>query len=100
MAKTYQVKKEIGGKEYVAQFAGLSVAQDMVDSTYIDGTATTSVKKLTEYVFKHGIVEPRGLTVDDFDDMDELSEVVAFGREVIQGKFRDKALEGAADKKG
>lgn len=100
MAKHYTVTKEINGVKYKAQFAGLSVAQDAVDSTYIDDSTITSTKKLTEYIFEHVIVEPKGLTVDNFDTMEELQEVVVFGREVMQGHFRDKADEGAAAKKG
>ena len=100
MAKHYTVTKEINGTKYKAQFAGLSVAQDAVDSTYIDDTAITSTKKLTEYILEHVIVEPKGLTSDDFDVYEDLQEVVVFGREVMQGHFRDKADEGAAAKKG
>lgn len=86
----YNVTKEINGKKYVAQFNGISAALNAVDSSYIDGTNTTSVSKLADYLFKHVIVEPKGLTPDDFDNMDEFNEVVAFAREVMQGNFRDK----------
>ena len=98
--KQYTVKKEIYGKEYVAQYSGLSVATRMVDECYVDGTSNLSVTKIAEYVFKYGIVEPKGLTIDDFDNLDELNEVVAFGRETLQGKFRDDADTGAASEKG
>lgn len=86
----YNVTKKINGKEYVAQFNGISAALNAVDSSYIDGTNTTSVAKLSKYLFEHVIVEPKGLTADDFEDMDEFNEVVAFAREVMQGNFRDK----------
>ena len=33
--KFYTVKKEINGKEYVAQFAGVSTAVRAIDSSYI-----------------------------------------------------------------
>ena len=49
-------------------------------------------------IVKNVIVEPKGLDVDDFDSMEEFNEVVTFGREVMQGKFRDKA-NASADKK-
>lgn len=98
--KFYTRTKEIRGKEYTAQYAGLTVAMKLVDETYIDGSSNTSIEKLAKYVFDHGIVEPKGLTIDDFDDMEELNEVVTFGREVIQGKFRDKADNGAAKAAG
>lgn len=89
--KFYSVTKEINGKEYTAQFNGLGCALRAVDSSYIEGTNTTSVEKIAEYIFKNVIVEPAGLTVDDFDSLEEFNEVVTFGREVMQGNFREKA---------
>ena len=99
MAKPYTVEKEINGKKYVCQFNGISAALNAVDSTYIDGTNTTSVTKMADYLFKNVVVEPSGLTADDFDNMDEFNEVITFGREVMQGEFRDKADEISAEKK-
>lgn len=90
MANTYTVSKEIHGKKYIAQFNGISAALNAVDNSYIDGTNTTSVSKLANYLFEHVIVDPKGLTPDDFDNMDEFNDVVAFAREVMQGNFRDK----------
>ena len=98
--KFYTVEQEINGKKYVAQFNGVSAALKAVDSTYIDGTNTTSLIKLTEYILKHVVVEPKGLTADDFDSMDELSEVTDFAGGVMRGDFRDKAVKTAAAKKG
>lgn len=100
MATNYQVEKEIKGKKYIAQFAGLSVALKAVDSSYIEGTSNTSIEKMAEYMFKHVIVEPKNLSIDDFDTVDELNEVIAFARNVMQGGFRDKADAGAAEGKG
>jgi len=100
MANNYTVTKTINNKEYKAQYSGLSVATKMVDECYVDGTSNLSVTKVAEYVFKYGIVEPKGLTIDDFETMDELNEVVAFGRDVLQGKFRDAADNGAAKAAG
>lgn len=94
--KSYTVKKTINEKEYVAQFSGLSVALRAVDESYIEGTNNTSMEKLAEYLFNYVIVEPKGLTVDDFEDMDEFNEVVAFANKVMKGEFRDKADAGAA----
>ena len=99
MAGTYTVKKTIGGKEYVAQFNGISAALDAVDQSYIDGTNTTSVKKITKYILDNVIVEPKNLTTDDFESMDDLNEVITFGREVMQGDFRNKKDEGRTDTK-
>lgn len=89
--KFYTVTKEINGKEYTAQFNGLSCALRMVDSSYIEDSQNISSEKLANYVFKHAIVEPQGLTIDDFDTAEELNAVVAFGRDVLNGNFRDKA---------
>lgn len=97
--KPYTVKKEIGGVEYVAQFNGMSVALDAVDSCYTDNGNNISVGKLAKYLFEHVIVEPKGLTVDDFDNMDDLNAVVGFGREVMQGNFREEAQQSATNKK-
>lgn len=88
-SKFYTVKKEINGKEYVAQFNGISTACRAVDSTYIDGSGNTSTEKLGKYILDHVIVEPNGLTIDDFDTMEEFNEVTRWGRDVMYGKFRD-----------
>lgn len=88
-SKFYTRKKEINGVEYTAQFNGLSESLAAIDRTYIDGTTTTSVVKMAEYILQNVIVEPK-LTVDDFEDMGALNDVVAFGRDVMQGKFRNK----------
>lgn len=97
--KFYTVDKEINGTKYVAQFNGLSCALKAVDQSYIDGTQNTSVEKLAKYIFDNVIVEPRNLSIDDFESMEEFNEVVTFGREVMQGNFRDKAANKAAAKK-
>lgn len=98
MVNFYSITKEINGKKYVAQFGGISVALRAVDESYIEGTNNTSVAKLAEYLFANVIVEPKGLTVDDFDNMDEFNEVVSFAREVMQGDFRDKKDESTNKK--
>lgn len=88
--KFYQAKKTINGVEYTAQFNGLSSALKAMDETYIDGTGNHSQVKLAKYILENIIVEPNGLGVDDFADMEELNDVIAFGREVMMGKFRPK----------
>lgn len=100
MANIYEVTKEIKGKKYTAQFSGISTALTAVDSSYIEGTQNTSVKKMSEFLFDKVIIEPQGLTPDSFDDMDEFNEVVTFAREVMQGKFRKKANAPTATEKG
>lgn len=97
--KMYTVEKEINGVKYTAQFNGISCALDAVDNSYIEGTSNTSVLKLSKYLFEHVIVEPKGLTPDDFESMDEFNEVVAFAREVMSGDFRDKKDEGTTEGK-
>lgn len=96
----YTREKEINGVTYVAQFNGLSSAMKAIDESYIDNNSSNvSILKISKYIFENVIVEPAGLTADDFDSMDELNEVVRFGMDVMQGKFRD-ANEGAAEESG
>lgn len=86
--KHYTVEKEINGKKYTAQFAGLSVAMRSVDETYIAGTNINSIAKTAEFLFKYVIVEPKGLTVDDFDTADEINEVMNFAKAVMEGHLK------------
>lgn len=97
----YQIEKEINGKKYVAQYGGISVALKAVDQSYVEpGNSNTSMEKMAEYLLKNVIVEPKNLTVDDFESMDEFNQVIAFARGVMQGEFRDKKDEGTAEKAG
>ncbi len=98
MAKFYTVDKEINGKTYKAQFAGISTALRAVDSSYIEGTTNTSTEKLAKYLFDNIIVEPKGLSIDDFESMEEFNEVITFAREVMQGLFRGQANEKPSKK--
>lgn len=100
MTKIYQVEKEINGTKYIAQFNGISAALKAVDESYIEGTSNTSTMKMAEYLFEHVIVEPKNLTPDDFESMEEFNEVIAFARKVMQGEFRDKKNEDTAKAKG
>lgn len=86
--KFYTVAKEIRGKNYVAQFNGITAALKAVDGCYIEGTSNTSVEKFNKYLLDNVIVEPKGLTVDDFESLSELNEVTAFAREVMQGDLK------------
>ena len=89
--KFYTRKKTIDGTEYTAQFNGLSAALRAVDECYLnDGSSNIGVEKITKYVLENVIVEPPGLTPDDFDSMETLNAVVKFGQAVMQGKFRDE----------
>ena len=101
MANFYTVKKVINGKEYTAQFNGISAMLRAKDSTYIEGTAITSTEKFTQYLLDNVIVEPKGLKIDDYDNLDELNEVVDFAAAVSRGEFRNTTSDaGAAEKKG
>lgn len=88
--KFYTREKEIGGIKYVAQFNGLSENFRAVDSSYIEGSSNTSLEKMNNYILENVIVEPKGLTIDDFDDLETFNEVIKFGTQVMQGKFRDE----------
>lgn len=100
MAKFYTVEKKIGKTTYTAQFNGISAALDAVDNSYIEGTSNTSVMKMAQYLFENVIVEPKNLTPDDFEDMNEFNAVISFARGVMQGEFRNKKDKEAADTKG
>ncbi len=97
--KFYTAKKTINGKEYTAQFNGISASLEAIDKSYIDGTNTTSMVKLSKYLLENVIVEPTGLTPDSFENMNEFNEVITFAREVMQGDFRNEENEGTATKK-
>lgn len=88
--KPYQKETTINGVKYVGQCNGLSAGLDALDDSYVDGTNNLSIKKLGKYILEHVIVEPAGLTIDDFEDMDEFREVIQWGQQVMLGKFRDK----------
>ncbi len=90
--KFYQVKKTINGKEYTAQFQGLSMPMRAVDSCYIDNSRNTSAEKMAQYVLDNVIVEPKGLKIDDFNSLDELNEVIEFGNKVMGGLLREEAI--------
>lgn len=89
--KFYTREKEINGKKYVAQFNGLSSALKAIDESHIDNNSSNiAISKIAPYVLENVIVDPANLTVDDFDTIEELNDVITFGMEVMQGKFRDE----------
>lgn len=97
--KFYSVEKEINGKKYVAQFNGMTCALRAADQCYIAGSENTSSEKFAKYIFENVIVEPKGLDIDDFDNFKELEAVVAFGREVMHGNFRNESTDKATAEK-
>lgn len=100
-SKFYTVTKAINGKTYTAQFNGLSYVLRLTDDTYISDTSSNhSNVKMSEKLFKDVIVEPKGLTPDSFEDMDEYNEVTKFALQVAQGKFRNEQDTSTEKSKG
>lgn len=79
------IEKEINGKKYVAEFKGIPFAVKTVDRSYVDNTSNTSVKKISEILLQEVIIEPKKLSIDDFETMEELNEVVSFAKDAMQG---------------
>lgn len=94
----YTRTKEINGVTYTAQFSGIALAMKSVDQTYIDGTSNTSVEKMARFILEHAIVDPK-VTVEDFESLEELNEVVKFGSAVMKGDFRDRKEPAAGEGK-
>lgn len=100
MSKFYTVEKEINGKTYKAQFNGISAYFDIVEDSYIDGTSNISTKKLAKHIFDNVIIEPKGLTMDDFETVAEFNEVAAWGRSVMEGKLKPSDNKKTTGKEG
>ena len=101
MTKFYQVTKEIKGVKYTAQFSGLSAWLRCTETAkQDDGTGEAGNVKVYETVFEAGLVEPKGLKVDDFDNMEDLDAVFSFVSGVMKGKFRAQAEEKGTKEKG
>lgn len=98
MKKFTQVKKVINGTEYVAQFNGFSSVFRAIDSTYIDGTAITSMAKFVDYLLENVLVSPKK-TVDDFESREELDSVISYLSEVNNGYFREETDKAGAEAK-
>lgn len=97
MAKFYTVDKEINGVKYVCQFNGISAALRALDNSYIDGSSNISIEKLSNYLFEHVVIEPKGLTADDFANIDDFNAVTAFAREVMQGNIKPEDKKSKKD---
>jgi len=100
-SKFYQREKTIGGVKYVAQFCGLSAWLKCADSSRkeSDDDESPSIRTYNK-VFEYGLVEPKNITVDSFDNLEDLDAVFKFVSNVMRGKFRDKAAEKGAEAKG
>lgn len=91
--------KEINGKKYTAQFYGLRAA--MKASKLVrdnENPRIVDMEKLADYILSNVIVEPSGLTIEDFDDFETLDQVVAFGQSVLNNRFRPTEDKSAATK--
>ena len=84
-----QHKKEINGTVYTAQFNNLreTIRSKKIYTDPVTGRMDT--EKLYDYLFQNVIVDPPGLKIEDFDDLDELSEVALFGLQVLNNRFRE-----------
>lgn len=99
--KFYQRTKEINGVKYTAQFSGLSAWLRCADEAKKDDDGDeSSTIRIYNRVFEAGLVEPKGLTVDDFEDMEVLDKVFGFVSNVMKGKFRDRTEEKGSEAKG
>lgn len=99
--KFYKRTKTINGKEYTAQFNGLAYVLRLTDETYIsDSSSNHSNKKMVEMLLSDVIVEPKGLTVESFDTLDEYNAVIGFALDVAKGKFRDVQDTGKETSEG
>ena len=98
MSKGYKITKTIDGVEYTAQFAGCSVALKATDECK-DKDGNLSNFKTSQYLLDNVIVKPRGLTVDDFDDVEKLGNVTAFAGEVMSGKLKPEEEKEEKPKK-
>lgn len=96
----YTVKKTFHGTEYTAQFSGVSMALRAADESHLEGSEAISAEKYGKYVLEHVIVEPKGVTADDFDSLEEYNEVFGWARDVMQGKFRSEAEATGSAAKG
>lgn len=96
----YQVEKEIDGVKYVGQYTGLRTYLKVSDdSRRADGNGINT-EDYYDNALKAAIIEPANLSVDDFDDIDHLKNVIDFANEVMEGKFRANTEQGKDKAKG
>lgn len=82
--KTYTATRQINGTTYRAQFNGVREAIRIYNQYRGDEL------KLDEYLLSNVIVEPPGLKLDDFEDIDEARRVLNFAAGVMSGRFRNR----------
>ncbi len=81
-----------------AQFNGIALAAEMSDAVK-DKNGNFSMQKAAKFAFDNILVEPKGTTMDSFDDMDTMVEVVTFCMSVANGQFRNKKDGGTTAEK-
>lgn len=81
---TYTATKTIQGTTYRAQFNGV---REYVRATSMYGNDEL---KLDEYLLANVIVEPPGVKLDDFENVDEYRAVIRFATSVMLGRFRNE----------
>ncbi|MCQ2743526.1 MAG: hypothetical protein MJ230_01840 [bacterium] len=99
MKKFDVVEKEINGTVYKAQFNGIRASLKAKEMCMTKDGRTDLVKS-AEYLLEHVIVEPKGLDVDDFGDINELFEVTSFAVEVANGTYCPSADGKSGENKG
>ena len=92
MKKFTQFKKTINGTEYTAQFNGMSSRYKAIDEAgkFYGDNQGVSMLKMAEYLLKNVLVEPKK-EIDDFEDADELNDVITFLSSVNNATFREAA---------
>lgn len=67
MANIYSVTEKINGKEYTAQFNGISAAEDAIDLCGVDDPTSNAIsnEKLADYLFENVIMSPN-VRIEDF----------------------------------
>lgn len=91
--KTYTASKEVNGVTYRAQFNGVREAVRATNQYKNNELA------FDEYLLSNVIVEPPGLQLDDFEDVDEYRQVIRFAASVLAGRFRPGADDTAEKRK-
>ena len=82
---TYTATKEIQGTTYRAQFNGV---REYVRATEM---CKGDELKMDEYLLSNVIVEPPGMKLDDFENVDEYRAVIRFAVSVMLGRFRNES---------
>lgn len=93
--KTRTEEMTLNGVTYKAQFNGTRNALTAINK-YKDKEV-----EFDDYLLQDVIVEPKGLSLDDFDDVGEAAAVIRWASRVLQGIFRNrKANTGSSEEAG